>query len=207
MNLDSKLLCREESRYVIKYLCFYLTTSISVKKVDFINPLTLLTSVRSRSRLKGTQNNNYPWSPEKKGLVARLCLTLCNPMDCRLPGSSPWHSPGKNTGVGCHFLLWGIFPTQGSNLGLLHCRRLLYHLSHQVGPKCQAEGGIQALTIEWCVLTNGKPVLDCHDTWVQVLAPPQTCKFHFSEPHFPLCKVGMKISAMEGVCETEMRQC
>ena len=32
----------------------------------------------------------------------------------------PWNSPGKNTGVGCHFLLWGIFPTQESNLCLLH---------------------------------------------------------------------------------------
>ena len=37
------------------------------------------------------------------------------------------HSPGKNTGVGCHFLLQGIFPTQGSNWHLLHCRRILYH--------------------------------------------------------------------------------
>ena len=41
----------------------------------------------------------------------------------------PWDSPGKNTGVGCHFLLQGIFPIQGLNLGLLHCRRILYHLS------------------------------------------------------------------------------
>ena len=41
----------------------------------------------------------------------------------------PWDSPGKNTGVGCHFLLQGIFSTQGSNLGLLHCRWILYHLS------------------------------------------------------------------------------
>ena len=39
----------------------------------------------------------------------------------------PWHSPGKNTGVGCHFLPQGIFPTQGSNWHLLHCRRILYH--------------------------------------------------------------------------------
>ena len=38
--------------------------------------------------------------------------------------------PGKNTGVGCHFLLQGIFPTQGSNTGLLYCRQILYHLSH-----------------------------------------------------------------------------
>ena len=39
-------------------------------------------------------------------------------------------SPGKNTGVCCHALLQGIFPTQGLNPGLLHCRRILYHLSH-----------------------------------------------------------------------------
>ena len=42
----------------------------------------------------------------------------------------PWNSPGKNTGVGCHFLLQGIFLIQGSNPGLLHCRQTLYHLSH-----------------------------------------------------------------------------
>ena len=38
---------------------------------------------------------------------------------------SPWDSPSKNTGVGCLFLLQGIFPTQGSNLGLLHWRQTL----------------------------------------------------------------------------------
>ena len=43
----------------------------------------------------------------------------------------PWDSPGKNTGVGYHFLLQGIFPTQGSNPGLLHYRQTLYPLSHQ----------------------------------------------------------------------------
>ena len=45
-----------------------------------------------------------------------------------------WGSPGKNTGVGCQSLLQGIFPTQGLNLGLLHCRQILYHLSHQGNP-------------------------------------------------------------------------
>ena len=45
-----------------------------------------------------------------------------------------WNSSGKNTGVGCHFPLQGIFPTQGSNLGLPHCRQLLYHLSHFYAP-------------------------------------------------------------------------
>ena len=42
----------------------------------------------------------------------------------------PWDSPGKNTRVGCHVLLQGIFPNQRSNLGLLHCRQILYDLSH-----------------------------------------------------------------------------
>ena len=43
----------------------------------------------------------------------------------------PWDSPGKNTGVSSHYLLQGIFLTQGLNPGLLRCRQILYHLSHQ----------------------------------------------------------------------------
>ena len=56
-------------------------------------------------------------------------------MECSLPGSSVHgDSPGKNAGVGCHALLQGIFPTQGLNPGFLHCRCILYHLSHQRSP-------------------------------------------------------------------------
>ena len=47
---------------------------------------------------------------------------------------SPWNSPGQNTGVGS-LPLQGIFPAQGSNPGLLHCRRILYQLSHQGSPE------------------------------------------------------------------------
>ena len=47
---------------------------------------------------------------------------------------SPWDSPGQNTGVGSLSLLQGIFPTQGSNPGLPHCRRILYQLSHKGSP-------------------------------------------------------------------------
>ena len=69
-------------------------------------------------------------------LVAQLCPTLCDPMDCSVPGSSVHgDSPGKNTGVGCHALLQGIFPTQGLNPGLLHSRWILYHLGHQGSPQ------------------------------------------------------------------------
>ena len=47
---------------------------------------------------------------------------------------SPWNSPDQNTGVGSLSLLQGIFPTQGSNRGLLHCRWILYQLSYQGKP-------------------------------------------------------------------------
>ena len=47
----------------------------------------------------------------------------------------PWNSPGQNTGVGSHALLQGIFPTQGLNPGLPHCRQILYQLSHQGSPR------------------------------------------------------------------------
>ena len=67
-----------------------------------------------------------------KASVTQSCQTLCDPTDCSLPGSSVHEdSPGKNTGVGNHFLLQGIFPTQVLNPGLWHCKWIFYHLSHQ----------------------------------------------------------------------------
>ena len=76
--------------------------------------------------------------------VAQLCLTLSDPMDCSLPVSSV-HGilPSKNTGVGSYSLLQEIFTTQGLNPCLLHCKQILYHLSHHVSPKeayCRGEG-------------------------------------------------------------------
>ena len=95
-------------------------------------------------------------------LVAQLCLTLCDPMDYNPPGSSVHgDSPGKHTGVGCHALLQGIFPTQGLNPGLPHCKWILYHLSHaQLCPTrhdpmdCSLPGSsirgiFQARVLEW----------------------------------------------------------
>ena len=48
---------------------------------------------------------------------------------------SPWNFPGQNTGVSSLFLLQGIFPTQGSNPGLPHCKRIIYQLSHKRSPR------------------------------------------------------------------------
>ena len=57
---------------------------------------------------------------------------LC--LQCQWYEKSPWDFPGNSTGVDSHFLLQGIFLTQGSNLGLPHCRQMLYCLSHQGSP-------------------------------------------------------------------------
>ena len=62
-------------------------------------------------------------------------ISLFDPMDCSLPGSSVCgDSLGKNSGVGYNFLLQRIFPTQGFYPGLLHCRWILYYQSHQRSP-------------------------------------------------------------------------
>ena len=67
----------------------------------------------------------------KVNFVAQSCLTLCDPHELY----SPWNSPGQDTGVGSVSLLQGIFPTQGLNPGLPHCRQILYQLSHKESPE------------------------------------------------------------------------
>ena len=66
----------------------------------------------------------------------------------------PWDFQGKSTGVGCHFLLQGIFPTQGSNPGLSHCRQTLYRLSHQGSP--EADNFLKFFFLTSCIQLNSK---------------------------------------------------
>ena len=67
--------------------------------------------------------------------LLQSCLTLCDPMDYSPLGTSVHgDSPGKNTGVGCHVLLQGIFSTQRSNPGLPHYKQILYQLNYQGSP-------------------------------------------------------------------------
>ena len=74
---------------------------------------------------------------EKEERGAQLCPTPCDPMDCGPLGSSV-HGifSGKNAGVGCHFLLQGIFPTQRSNPCILYWQADSLPLSRQESPKC-----------------------------------------------------------------------
>ena len=76
----------------------------------------------------------------------------------------PWDSPGKNTGVGCHSLLQGIFLTQESNLGIPHCRQILYHLSHQ-----ESFGG--SLFEKTSSAASAKPTCKC--PWISTGSCPR----------------------------------
>ena len=109
-------------------------------------------------------------------------------MDCSLPVSflCPWKSPGKNTGVACHFLFQGIFPTQGSNPGLLHCRQILYCLSsvqfsHSVMSSSLCLHGMQHARLP-CpsptprVYSNSCPLSQwCHPTISSSVVPFSSC--------------------------------
>ena len=99
-----------------------------------------------------THSSTRGLRPPEQLESAQLCLTLCYPLDCSLPGSFVHgDSPGKNERMAGHSRLQGIFPTQGSNPGLPHCRQILYSLSHQ-----NVFGGkkIQAWKLEPCYLSH-----------------------------------------------------
>ena len=68
------------------------------------------------------------------GVLATRCRDSATPLTVTCKLLCPWNSPGKNTGVVCHSLLQGTFLTQGLNMGLLHCRQILYQLSHWGSP-------------------------------------------------------------------------
>ena len=72
------------------------------------------------------------WVPVSFQSESESCSVVSNSLQLH---GSPWNSLGQNTGVGSLFLLQGIFPTQGSNPGLPHCRQILYQLSHKRSPR------------------------------------------------------------------------
>ena len=79
------------------------------------------------------QLSNFHFQP-RGCVVTQPCPTLCYTVDCSPPGSSVHGILQARIGVGRHSLLQRSFLIQGSNLDLLHCRQILYHLSHQRSP-------------------------------------------------------------------------
>ena len=109
--------------------CYYPTSSLSSLQFHVKQFLWRgLLCVEGLLSMEGRQERVVVWGGEFYSFhsvcvcvcvcsIAQLCLTLCRPMDCRL--LCPWNFPGKNIGVGCHFLIQRIFPTQGLNPYLL----------------------------------------------------------------------------------------
>ena len=93
-----------------------------------------------------TGSSSATYSPDPINHLLPVCNSESESESCSILSDSlrphglysPWNSPGPNTEVGSLSLLQGIFPTQGSNPGLLHCQRIHYQLSYQGSP-CDSE--------------------------------------------------------------------
>ena len=112
-------------------------------------------------------------------------------MDCSLPGSSIYGIfLGKGTGVGCHFLLQGIIPTQGFNSGLPHYGQMLYHLSHQGSPELQLLASVRTFSLLQNYFTS----------IISFEAIGQSVSMVEQGPRLPdvLCKRGNRPSAFKG---------
>ena len=100
----------------------YLLPTLEIFKVMLRNPSL-------RTCWKASSNSLHVWGAEVWTWVSESHSVVS---DSLWPHGlySPWNSPGQNTGVGSLSVLQGIFPTQGSNPGLRHCRQILYQLNH-----------------------------------------------------------------------------
>ena len=143
----------EDTSFILKS---WVTQSVLViVTFNSLQPHGLCSQPALLTDVSSTAGRFFTTEPSQKPLVSSRNL-LCNNMpvinsapgsvsishlvvpDSVRPGTvaakllCPWNSPGKNAGVVSHSLLQGIFPTQGSNLALRHCRWILFHLSQRV---------------------------------------------------------------------------
>ena len=95
-------------------------------------------TVKNQPAMQETWVQSLDWEdPLEEGMATHSSILAWRiSMNCSPPGSSVHGDfTGTNTGLGCHALLQGIFPTQGPNPGLPHCRWILYQLSHKGSPR------------------------------------------------------------------------
>ena len=91
------------------------------------------------------------------------CPTLCDPMDCSLPGSSlPWDSPGKSTGVGCHFLLQVIFLSSKLPLNTIFATALP---ARGTGPSSNHQGADTRRKMNYNLVANGTTKTESETKW------------------------------------------
>ena len=142
---------------------------LNILEMRYLSYLQLFTQNLAQTHNRDTHTYKYThthtsqlkwieliWSIQSE--ITQLCPTHCNPM---VSVYSPWNSPGKNTGVWSLSLLQGIFPTQGLNPGLPHCKQILYQLSHKGSPRI----------LEWVAYPFSRgSSWPRHQTWVSCIA-------------------------------------
>ena len=114
--------------------CIYM----SFKKIEDIGVVDSKLLFEASSRDKAARNAKYIISSTSLlslSVGTQSCPIFCDPRGLQTTRHlCPWNFPGKNTRVGCHSLLQGIFLSHGLNPGLLHCGQILHHLRHQGSP-------------------------------------------------------------------------
>ena len=119
---------------LIKVASFVVAHGLSscVSSLNFLRACGIFLDQRSSSCALQWQADRQPLDHQWKW--SESCSIMSDPWG---PHGlyNPWNSPGQNTGEGCLSLLQGIFPTQGLNPGLPHCRQILYQLSHNWSPQ------------------------------------------------------------------------
>ena len=123
-------------------------------------------------------------------------------MDCGLPGSSVHgDSPGKNTGVCCHALLQGIFPTQRSNSGLPYHRWILYHLSHQGNPRILEWVAYPFSRGNFPTQESNQGLLHCRWIYYQLSYPESPGQMNSRTPYDPQTNCNMQLTLIQGCCK------
>ena len=132
-------LCRKGWAYHFNWMCTTICLSVYIQSI-FVHPWDFpgkSTGVGCHRLLRSNPQvaiKNCFCNLCALCLVVQSGLTLCDPMDCSLPGSVCGDSSGKNSGVGCYATLQGIFSTQEKNPDIPHSRWIHYHQSHQRSP-------------------------------------------------------------------------
>ena len=128
-------------KYAVNYINWSLFISASLKEEELFKIISMKISVLYVFSVHGACIPDAAETSYQRALFKDRIRSSVTSDSLRTHGLKPtrlicpWPYPGRNTGGGCHPLLQGIFSTQGVNLGLLHCRRILYHLSHQGSPR------------------------------------------------------------------------
>ena len=110
---------KKNSRPSLETVCWNLGGTLSIDRSE----RKRTTASLEERECEGVSDGQRGWECSSLTFLlwvhAQSCPALCDPTDCSLQAPLSMYSPGKNTRVGCHVLLQGIFPNQGSNLHLL----------------------------------------------------------------------------------------